>query len=203
MALAGPRASTGRRWRRASPGGQPGPRRASCEGRAGGAQIAAPPRAHPRQDAAAEADPLFADAFVVADGPRFYTVVPVAAGGGRLPILLFPDAMPPANRDLAIIRVNQPRPMAAADDASVICFTPGTRLRTETGEVTIEDLGPGDRILTRDDGPQALSGPGSGGCRARGCSRCRGNGRSGCAPARSGSTGPTPTLSCRPITGSS
>jgi len=114
------------------------------------------PAPTPGQDAAAEADPLFADAFIVADGPRFYTVVPVAAGGGRLPILLFPDAMPPANRDLAIIRVNQPRPMAAVEDSSVICFTPGTRLRTEAGEVAIEDLGPGDRILTRDDGPQAV-----------------------------------------------
>lgn len=114
------------------------------------------PAPTPGQDAATDADPLFADAFVVADGPRFFTVVPIAAGGGRLPVLIFPDAIPPVNRDLTIIRVNQPRPLAATENASVICFTPGTRLRTETGEVAIEDLGPGDRILTRDDGPQEV-----------------------------------------------
>jgi hypothetical protein len=40
------------------------------------------------------------------------------------------------------------------DRPSVICFTPGTRLRTERGEVAIEDLDVGDRLLTRDDGAQ-------------------------------------------------
>ena len=39
---------------------------------------------------------------------------------------------------------------------SVICFTPGTRLRTERGEVAIEDLDVGDRLLTRDDGAQGF-----------------------------------------------
>lgn len=114
------------------------------------------PAPTPRQDAALDADPLFGDAFIVSDGTRFYTVVPVAATGGRLPILIFPEAIPPANRDLTIIRVNQPRPMAAVENSSVICFTPGTRLRTEVGDVVIEDLGPGDRVLTRDDGPQQV-----------------------------------------------
>jgi len=114
------------------------------------------PAPTPGQTAAAAADPLFPDAFLVADGPHFYTVVPVAGSHGRLPILVFPDAIPPANRDLSIIRVNQPHPTAPADPAAVICFTPGTRLRTETGDIAIEDLGPGDRVLTRDDGPQEV-----------------------------------------------
>ncbi|CUH80039.1 Hint domain-containing protein [Tropicibacter naphthalenivorans] len=38
----------------------------------------------------------------------------------------------------------------------VICFTPGTRILTDTGYRPIEDLRPGDLIMTRDDGPQPL-----------------------------------------------
>lgn len=50
----------------------------------------------------------------------------------------------------------------------VICFTPGTRILTPTGERPIETLRPGDLVITRDDGPQPLrwigarKGPGTG-----------------------------------------
>ncbi len=109
------------------------------------------------QEAAEGVDPLFADAFVVSDGRQFFTIVPVAGGAGRLPILLFADKIPPANRDLTIVRINQPRPRGVErQDAAVVCFTPGTRLRTTEGEVPIELLGPGDQLLTRDDGPQEV-----------------------------------------------
>ena len=36
------------------------------------------------------------------------------------------------------------------------CFTPGTRIVTDQGEVAVEDLRPGDMILTRDNGFQPL-----------------------------------------------
>lgn len=36
------------------------------------------------------------------------------------------------------------------------CFTPGTRIATPRGEVAVEDLSIGDRIITRDDGVQAI-----------------------------------------------
>lgn len=38
----------------------------------------------------------------------------------------------------------------------IICFTPGTRIRTVRGDRPIESLVPGDLILTRDNGPQPL-----------------------------------------------
>jgi hypothetical protein len=38
----------------------------------------------------------------------------------------------------------------------VPCFTPGTLIRTDRGDVAVEDLVAGDRVLTRDDGFQPL-----------------------------------------------
>jgi Ca2+-binding RTX toxin-like protein len=39
---------------------------------------------------------------------------------------------------------------------NVICFTPGTRVLTDRGYRPVEDLAPGDLIMTRDDGLQPL-----------------------------------------------
>ncbi|MEO0744994.1 MAG: Hint domain-containing protein, partial [Pseudomonadota bacterium] len=38
----------------------------------------------------------------------------------------------------------------------IICFTPGTRIATQKGEVAVEDLAPGDKVFTRDNGLQPL-----------------------------------------------
>lgn len=39
---------------------------------------------------------------------------------------------------------------------SVPCFVAGTRIRTPDGDVPVEDLEPGDLVVTMDDGPQPL-----------------------------------------------
>ncbi|QPM89803.1 Hint domain-containing protein [Pseudooceanicola algae] len=41
-------------------------------------------------------------------------------------------------------------------DRIIICFAPGTLIATIRGEVPVEDLQPGDRIITRDNGMQEL-----------------------------------------------
>jgi Ca2+-binding RTX toxin-like protein len=38
----------------------------------------------------------------------------------------------------------------------IVCFTSGTRIMTERGAVAVEDLAPGDLVLTRDNGMQPL-----------------------------------------------
>ncbi len=115
------------------------------------------PEPSPAAFAAEDVDPIFRGAFVVTDGMRFFTIVPIIVEDGAAPVLLFADDMPPPNRDLTIVHCSE-RTMRAtpSERPSVICFTPGTRLRTEAGDIAIEDLSPGDKILTRDDGPQEV-----------------------------------------------
>ncbi|MEQ3726534.1 MAG: Hint domain-containing protein [Tateyamaria sp.] len=43
----------------------------------------------------------------------------------------------------------------------VVCFTPGTRIRTLAGEVPIQNLKAGDRVVTRDHGAQTIKWIGS------------------------------------------
>jgi hypothetical protein len=62
----------------------------------------------------------------------------------------------------ASIQFNQPNPDTAvfADvspgDTGLACFVAGTELMTPLGPVAIEDLGPGDLVLTRDHGAQPV-----------------------------------------------
>jgi len=103
--------------------------------------------------------PMFTDSFVVSDGERCFAVVPTDRGARRGELLMFPDGVPPASADLRIVSVS--RPDAALRrvgkfSAGVICFTGGTRLDTPEGPRAVEALVPGDKVLTRDDGPQVV-----------------------------------------------
>lgn len=43
-----------------------------------------------------------------------------------------------------------------ADNTGVVCFTKGTLIRTVAGDVPVETLAVGDRVETRDNGPQVI-----------------------------------------------
>lgn len=97
--------------------------------------------------------------FVVTDGHNSFTLtlIPVPDTGANL--LMSVGVMPPADQDLWVVRVAVDRTHTGAGAAmagGVICFTPDTMIATEFGARAISELTIGDRILTRDNGPQEI-----------------------------------------------
>tara|TARA_R110002049_G_scaffold23781_3_gene84473 strand:+ start:83549 stop:84622 length:1074 start_codon:yes stop_codon:yes gene_type:complete len=108
--------------------------------------------------------PLMDNSFVVTDGGRSYTVTLIEVGRGSQPLLMFLDEMPPRNSDLWVVHHTlgtAPSDHAGPGTGGVICFTPGTRIRTPHGVALIEDLREGDLIQTKDNGAQPLQWVGS------------------------------------------
>ncbi len=68
--------------------------------------------------------------------------------------------IPPAGTTVTIVYKNiEPDPVPFSDFATfaeIVCFTAGTRILTERGEVTIEDLQLGDLVQTMDNGLQPI-----------------------------------------------
>lgn len=106
-----------------------------------------------------ESDDLADQCFLVTDGMQTHavTILPVPDSGARL--LMFHGEVPPADRDLWIVRAQIDRSGGAAGDRAgggVICFTPGTRILTPDGARLIDELRPGDLIQTKDNGAQEI-----------------------------------------------
>lgn len=97
--------------------------------------------------------------FVVTDGRQSYTITILELRDTGARLLLFVGELPPADRDLWVVRtaIDRTGPAAGAALAGgVICFTPGTRLLTPDGPRAIETLVPGDRLQTKDNGVQPV-----------------------------------------------
>ena len=97
--------------------------------------------------------------FVVTDGAQQFTVSLIDAGGNDKPLLLFVDDIPPREADLWIVDLDVTAIESQNSEPAregIICFTPGTRLETPLGPRLIEDLRPGDRVTTRDNGAQEV-----------------------------------------------
>ena len=108
--------------------------------------------------------PLMDNSFVVTDGGKSYTVTLIDVGGGQQPLLMFVDAIPPRDCELWIVHHTlATAPHGGSTDGAngVICFTPGTRIRTPEGVMRIEDLREGDVVQTKDNGPQPIRWVGS------------------------------------------
>lgn len=104
-------------------------------------------------------EPLLRQGFDVTDGHRVFRATLIETGPERAPLVMFDGELPPPHSDLWVVRSE----MASAKDsrrrdpaAGVICFTPGTRIRTDRGDVAIEEICEGDRVQTKDNGLQEV-----------------------------------------------
>lgn len=98
--------------------------------------------------------------FTVTDGVRSYAVALLPQGRG-LPLLGFEGPPPPRDRALWVVAVQgaarqAARARAEADRTGLICFIPGTRIRTPGGSVPVERLREGSLVQTADAGPQPV-----------------------------------------------
>lgn len=132
-------------------------RRAAAKARrlAGPAAMRRDARAAPEEDSAPDTG------FTVTNGARSYRVLVIPQGAGRPPLLGFEGEAPPRDTELWVVEVREDPRRAArarqtADRSGVICFTPGTRIRTPGGAVPVETLRPGQLVQTRDAGPQPV-----------------------------------------------
>lgn len=99
------------------------------------------------------------NAFLVTDGLKSYHVTLIPTGRETRPLLMFVGDIPPRGRDLWLVNLAlDPRMLddTESEDGGVICFTPGMLIGTPEGPRPVEDLQPGDKVLTRDDGPQEV-----------------------------------------------
>ncbi|MCI2395289.1 Hint domain-containing protein [Aliiroseovarius sediminis] len=96
--------------------------------------------------------------FEVTDGHAGY-VVTLIEGVGDQTLLMFVGEVPPADTDLQVVRAcmtPSAKNMLVEQPAGVVCLTPGTRLRGQSGDVRVENLREGETILTRDSGTQKV-----------------------------------------------
>lgn len=103
-------------------------------------------------------DPGSDQSFVITDGLHSYHAEIVEVSQDRARLLVFVGAVPPADRDLWVMRLSRlDQPLRhPPTEGGVICFTPGTSLSTPSGPRLIETLRPGDLVSTRDNGPQPV-----------------------------------------------
>lgn len=100
-----------------------------------------------------EIDMLAGSAFALTDGRRRYHARIIETGSRRLAV--FDPVLPAPGRRLWLTEVRL-APPGQARNPGVICFLPGTLIDTPAGPRPVEDLNPGDPVLTRDNGARPL-----------------------------------------------
>ncbi|MGD9294602.1 MAG: Hint domain-containing protein, partial [Roseobacter sp.] len=102
--------------------------------------------------------------FIITDGAQTYTVTLIDVGRGSQPLLMFLDELPPRGTELWVVHHTLGARVEHHDgpeSGGVICFTQGTAIATPLGNRPVEELRVGDRVLTKDNGPQPIEWIGS------------------------------------------
>ena len=108
--------------------------------------------------------PLRDNCIVLSDGSQSYTGTLIEIEGSAPPLLMFMDQLPPQNSELWVVHCQRPQAPMSDDPeqkGGVICFTPGTRVWTNEGDVPVEQLTVGSLIQTKDNGMQPIEWMGS------------------------------------------
>ncbi|AWB49816.1 hemolysin-type calcium-binding protein [Gemmobacter aquarius] len=113
---------------------------------------------------AAEDEDAADQGFIVTDGTQSFSIILIEVPSSGARLLMFFGDVPPKDRDLWVVRTQIDRTHTAAGHAEaggVICFTPDTLIATPSGSRLIRSLRPGDRVLTKDNGPAEILWSGS------------------------------------------
>ena len=111
-----------------------------------------------------DATDLADSSFIVTDGAQTYTATLIDIGKGTQPLLMFLDELPPRDTELWVVHHTLGARLEHHDgpeSGGVICFTQGTAIATPQGLRPVQDLRVGDRVLTKDNGPQPIEWIGS------------------------------------------
>ncbi len=103
------------------------------------------------------------------DTVQALVLIEVNDTGDAAGVYLMPMGQMAANSDYVLTDIDQDAALQQLAQATCVSFLAGTRLTMSTGaQVAVEDLQPGDRVLTRDSGPRAIRWIGSGTLPAQG-----------------------------------
>ncbi len=97
--------------------------------------------------------------FLISDGDSQFTMIEIEAPGAGKSLLWCAEGVPVAGRPYKVVRVPPEDTVVHRSTdfgGDVICFTAGTRIRTQDGNKLVETLEPGDHVQTRDNGVQEI-----------------------------------------------
>lgn len=119
----------------------------------------------PRTDTDPDDDDGPVDAgFTVTDGRRTYQITVIKLQDAMRPLLMFVGEAPPGDQETWIVSSTieaGAAPFHRDHGAGVICFAAGTLIDCESGQKRVEDIWPGDKVQTKDDGLQEVLWTGS------------------------------------------
>lgn len=93
--------------------------------------------------------------FSLTDGTRVFSGALMEGREGDTPLVMFGDLLPEPDCDYWVLSLDLAQPQYERAHG-MICFVPGTLLDTPEGQRPVEEIRAGDRLGTRDDGPQEV-----------------------------------------------